>query len=39
VFYAELPAARQRQRAVTWRGKAVVTFSDAITAVLRRSQP
>ena len=35
VFYAELPAARQRQRAVTWRGKAVVTFSDAITAVRR----
>jgi DDE superfamily endonuclease/Archaeal putative transposase ISC1217 len=35
VFYAELPVSWQRQRAVTWRDKAVVTFSDAITAVRR----
>jgi hypothetical protein len=35
VWYAELPARWQRQRAIRRAGKAGVTFSDAITAVRR----
>lgn len=35
VWYAELPARWRRQRAVTRKGKEVVAFSDAITAVRR----
>jgi DDE superfamily endonuclease len=36
VLYAELPAGAATEGAVSYRGKAEVTFSDAITAVRRR---
>jgi hypothetical protein len=34
-LYSQLPRRYTRERAVEWAGKAVVTFSDAITAVRR----
>jgi hypothetical protein len=34
-LYSQLPRHYSRERAVQWQGKAVVTFSDAITAVRR----
>jgi hypothetical protein len=34
-LYSQLPRRYARERAVDWQGKAVVTFSDAITAVRR----
>jgi hypothetical protein len=34
-LYSQLPRRYSRERAVQWQGKAVVTFSDAITAVRR----
>ena len=37
LLYAELPARYTRVRVVDWPGKRDVTFSDAITAVLRWS--
>jgi hypothetical protein len=36
LLYAELPAARTAEGAVSYRGKATVTFSDAISAVRRQ---
>ncbi len=34
-LYSQLPRRYTRERAVEWRGKEGVTFSDAITAVRR----
>jgi hypothetical protein len=36
LLYAELPAAAQHPGAISYRGKATVAFSDAITAVRRQ---
>ena len=36
LLYAELPAETTARAAVSYRGKAEVTFSDAITAVRRQ---